>query len=43
MRGYFGIMEQKMEAIGIKVVIQGIYWDNSRSNGNYYNGVIYRV
>ena len=31
-RGYIGIMERKMETIGI---IQELYRDNGKENGNY--------
>ena len=36
---YIGIMEKKMETTGIKGVgiILGLYWDNGKENGNYYN------
>ena len=45
----FGIMENKLEAIGIIGTIKGLYreyigdtlglyWDNGKENGNYYNG-----
>ena len=35
----WGIMEKKMETIGITGVIWGLYWDNGKENGNYYNGL----
>ena len=38
--GYIGIMEKKMEAIGIIGIIGyilGLYWGNGKENGNYCN------
>ena len=44
--GYIGIMEKKMETTiacwGYIRVILGLYGDNGKENGNYYNG-LYRV
>ena len=44
-RAYIGILEKKIETtimgyIGIIGYILGIYRDNGKENGNYYNGVI---
>ena len=33
--GYIGIMENKMETT---IVYWGLYGDNGKENGNYYNG-----
>ena len=36
-----GIMEKKMETttMGYIGIIQGLYRDNGKENGNYYNGL----
>ena len=33
-RGYMGIMEKKMETT---ILLQGLYRDNGKENGNYYS------
>ena len=41
-RGYIGIMEKKMETIGIIGVILGLYyWENGKENGNYSSLIRY--
>ena len=43
--GYIGRMEKKMETtimgyiLRLYRVILGLYWENGKENGNYYNGL----
>ena len=41
--GYIRILEKKRETLGIIGYILGyrlgLYWDNGKENGNYYNGL----